>query len=148
MDGLTDMTCWLQIAQWYSETLSLLPTYLLRYDMNSDTGHPLVTVLHAWKNATDHHQKHHPIPHKNQLETLRDTVRLIADMTVRKQIRLLLYRYTLLCHLIPSITRKLFLQDPRLLYCFYVYQSTLLTNKDNMQTNTNMTISTQLKNYI
>ncbi|KAI0236270.1 hypothetical protein LSAT2_013153 [Lamellibrachia satsuma] len=85
-----------EIAQWYSETLSLLPTYLLRYDMNSDTGHPLVTVLHAWKNATDHHQKHHPIPHKNQLETLRDTVRLIADMTVHKQIRLLLYRTELL----------------------------------------------------
>ena len=77
------ITGWVQVAQWYSETLRVLPTHRLWRHMTTDVGRPL--LVHASNIAT--------VPH--QLETLRDTLQLIADVTVRKEIGQLVYRYTL-----------------------------------------------------
>ncbi|XP_070564791.1 uncharacterized protein [Ptychodera flava] len=83
--------------QWYRKTLTFLPPELLDHKefFVSPSGnhrkHPYLMTL-EWREESKRFLRKHPSPSSEELQRLKDSVLLVADMKVRTQARLLIHR--------------------------------------------------------
>ena len=110
------MCLFIQVVDWYRQTLTFLPVQLLRnLPFTSAQASVVPYISGAWKIAVDNHLLHHPAPTLNQLQKIKNVIPVIDNINVRNQARLLIHRYS---SLLPRIVEEMCVSADRDISCY------------------------------